>query len=126
MGQAIARVALDIRLGCLDKDVVQTETQVLIDAVNTFFRNVVILELKVPFWKLFSTPTWKQYIWALDTLREITMKHIVETLKRLQAQDSLECNHQSSLLQRVLALHPDNPKFACILALDMFLVGIDT
>ncbi|KAI5738726.1 hypothetical protein M8J77_010467 [Diaphorina citri] len=124
--ESIARVALDIRLGCLDKDVVQTETQVLIDAVNTFFRNVVILELKVPFWKLFSTPTWKQYIWALDTLREITMKHIVETLKRLQAQDSLECNHQSSLLQRVLALHPDNPKFACILALDMFLVGIDT
>uniref|UniRef100_A0A8D9A7N3 Probable cytochrome P450 301a1, mitochondrial n=1 Tax=Cacopsylla melanoneura TaxID=428564 RepID=A0A8D9A7N3_9HEMI len=124
--ESIARVALDVRLGCLDEGVAQTETQELIDAVNTFFRNVVILELKVPFWKLFSTPTWKEYIQALDTIRGITMKHILRTVDKLQAQPSLECNHESSLLHRVLALHPDNPKFACILALDMFLVGIDT
>lgn len=124
--ESIARVALDVRLGCLDENVSQTETQVLIDAVNTFFRDVLILELKVPFWKLFSTPTWREYIRALDTIREITMKHILSSLNRLQAQDSLECTHESSLLQRVLALNPNNPNFACILALDMFIVGIDT
>lgn len=37
-----------------------------------------------------------------------------------------ESEHNASLLQRVLAMEPDNPKLATILALDMFLVGIDT
>lgn len=64
---AIARVALDVRLGCLDDDA-NIETQQLIDAVTTFFKNVGILELKIPFWKLFNTPTWLKYVNALDTI----------------------------------------------------------
>lgn len=64
---AIARVALDVRLGCLQEQSPR-ETQQLIDAVNTFFMNVPILELKIPFWRLFSTPTFKRYIEALDTI----------------------------------------------------------
>lgn len=64
---AIARVALDVRLGCLDDDA-DAETQRLIDALITFFKNVPVLELKIPFWKIFNTPTWQQYIDALDTI----------------------------------------------------------
>lgn len=56
----------------------------------------------------------------------ITMKHITTAMDRLQERGATECNSQSSLLERVLALEPDNPRLACILALDMFLVGIDT
>ena len=67
---AIAQVALDIRLGCLDDVIERKDTQLLIDAVNTFFKNVGVLELKIPFWKLFNTPTWKKYIGALDTIRK--------------------------------------------------------
>lgn len=66
---AIARVALDDRLGCLD-DNSSRETQELIDAINTFFINVPVLELKIPFWRLFHTPTFKKYIEALDTITE--------------------------------------------------------
>lgn len=66
---AIARVALDVRLGCLDDDA-PLETQDLIDSVNIFFKNVGILELKVPFWKIFNTPTWRKYVKALDTIVE--------------------------------------------------------
>lgn len=44
------------------------ETQQLIDAVHTFFTNVGILELKIPFWKVFPTPTWRRYVEALDTI----------------------------------------------------------
>jgi cytochrome P450 family 49 subfamily A len=71
-GTAIARVALDIRLGCMDEGVSSStsDTQKLIDAVITFFTNVGVLELKFPFWRLFSTPRWKQYISALDTITE--------------------------------------------------------
>jgi cytochrome P450 family 49 subfamily A len=69
---AIARVALDIRLGCLDEQLSSytSDTQKLIDAVITFFSNVGVLELKFPLWRLFSTPTWKKYISALDTITE--------------------------------------------------------
>jgi len=65
-------VALDIRLGCIDEKVFSStsETQQLIDAVITFFSNVGALELKFPFWRIFSTPTWKKYINALDTITE--------------------------------------------------------
>lgn len=66
---AIARVALDVRLGCLG-DNASPETQELIDAINTFFMNVPVLELKIPFWRLFHTPTFKKYIAALDTITE--------------------------------------------------------
>lgn len=66
---AIAKVALDVRLGCLDKNP-NPDTQKLIDAVNTFFINVPILELKIPFWRLFSTPRWMQFIKALDDITE--------------------------------------------------------
>lgn len=59
-------------------------------------------------------------------LCSITMKHITAAMDRLQERGAIECNSQSSLLERVLALEPDNPRLACILALDMFLVGIDT
>jgi cytochrome P450 family 49 subfamily A len=66
---AIARVALDQKLGCLeDEHTVDSDTQNLIDAINIFFANVPELELKIPFWKLFSTPTWRKYIKALDTI----------------------------------------------------------
>lgn len=58
-----------MRLGCLDDDA-NEETQKLIDAVNTFFMNVPILELKAPIWRLFATPTFNEYIRALDTIRE--------------------------------------------------------
>jgi hypothetical protein len=67
---AIARVALDQRLGCLKPDLdPESDAQKMIDAVGTFFRNVGNLELKIPFWRLFPTPTFNKYINALDTIR---------------------------------------------------------
>ncbi|XP_076646794.1 putative cytochrome P450 301a1, mitochondrial [Halictus rubicundus] len=120
--ESIARVALDVRLGCMD-DNANAETQRLIDAVCTFFVNVGILELKIPFWKLFNTPTWIQYVKALDTIVDTTSKYTTAALARIQqAKDN---DKEPSLLERVLALENDT-KLATILSLDLFLVGIDT
>ncbi|XP_018568698.1 probable cytochrome P450 49a1 [Anoplophora glabripennis] len=119
--ESIAKVALDVRLGCLDENS-HPDTQRLIDAVNTFFINVPVLELKIPFWKLVRTPTFNKYIEALDTIREICMKYITKSLEH-----SVKPNEENeiSILQRILRLENDT-KIATILALDMFLVGIDT
>lgn len=53
------------------------------------------------------------------------MKHISQALQQLHSSGPVQVDNESSLLHRLLALDPD-PKTACILALDMFLVGIDT
>jgi len=53
------------------------------------------------------------------------MKHITTALERIDKLDSKEITSNSSLLQRILALDNDS-KIATVLALDMFLVGIDT
>ncbi|XP_076619364.1 putative cytochrome P450 301a1, mitochondrial [Colletes latitarsis] len=120
--ESIARVALDVRLGCLD-DNANMETQKLIDAVSTFFVNVGILELKIPFWKLFNTPTWLQYVKALDTIVSTTSKFTAAALSRIK--EATDSDKEPSLLERVIALENDT-KLATILSLDLFLVGIDT
>ncbi|XP_076231363.1 putative cytochrome P450 49a1 [Calliopsis andreniformis] len=120
--ESIAHVALDVRLGCLD-DNANVETQKLIDAVSTFFSNVGILELKIPFWKLFNTPTWLEYVNALDTIVSITSKYTAAAFTRIM--ERANCGEKLSLLERVLLLENDT-KLATILSLDLFLVGIDT
>lgn len=53
------------------------------------------------------------------------MTHINAALERLEKQNIKDISPDSSLLQRVLALDNDS-RTAAVLALDMFLVGIDT
>nr|QTM97416.1 Cytochrome P450 [Sitophilus oryzae] len=119
--ESLARIALDIRLGCLDPSP-PVDTQNLIDAINTFFINVPILELKIPFWKIFNTKTFTQYIEALDCIREICLKYINLSMENLK---HLEDDSKLSVMQKVLKKE-QNAKLASILALDMFLVGVDT
>lgn len=54
------------------------------------------------------------------------MKYITQALEKKLIQTNNSSNENASLLQRILELDPKNPKLATILALDMFLVGIDT
>ncbi|XP_051169311.1 probable cytochrome P450 49a1 [Leptopilina boulardi] len=120
--ESIALIALDVRLGCLDENA-PAETQELINAVTTFFGNVGILELKIPFWKIFNTPTWCSFVNALDTIVKITSRYTKEALERSKLKSKSKT--ELSLLERVVALDNDS-KIAAILALDLFLVGIDT
>ncbi|KAL6258761.1 hypothetical protein P5V15_010709 [Pogonomyrmex californicus] len=120
--ESIARVALDVRLGCLDDDA-DAETQKLINALITFFKNVPVLELKIPFWKLFNTPRWKQYVNSLDIIVSTISKYTTAAL--LRAKNNVTSKKKLSLLERVLA-REDDAKVASILALDLFLVGVDT
>ncbi|XP_066591364.1 probable cytochrome P450 49a1 [Prorops nasuta] len=119
--ESIARVALDVRLGCLDDDA-HVETQELIDAVIVFFKNVGVLELKLPFWRFFNTPTWNDYVNALDTIFSFATKYTSLALSRVK---DLSNNEELSLLERILLQEKDT-KLASVLALDLFLVGIDT
>ncbi|XP_047121731.1 probable cytochrome P450 301a1, mitochondrial, partial [Schistocerca piceifrons] len=123
--ECIGRVALDVRLGCLRPDLpASSEPQQIIDAAKFALRNVAILELKMPFWRYFPSALWTRYVNNMNFFVEVCTKYIDQALERLKTKSSV---HESdlSLLERVLANEPD-PKTACIMALDLILVGIDT
>lgn len=50
----------------------------------------------------------------------------MQALEEHRMNEGKDLGKNASLLQRVLALDSNNPKLATILAIDMFLVGIDT
>jgi hypothetical protein len=67
----IGRVALDVRLGCLDADKQQnSEPQKIIDAAKFALRNVAVLELKLPFWRYIPSTLWTKYVKNMDFFRE--------------------------------------------------------
>ncbi|XP_054265135.1 probable cytochrome P450 301a1, mitochondrial [Macrosteles quadrilineatus] len=121
--ECIGRVALDVRLGCLDPQLSpDSEPQKIINAAKYALRNVAILELKMPFWRYIPTPLWSRYVNNMDYFIEICMKYIDSAVERLK---SKEASSDLSLLERILVSEPD-PKTAYVLALDLILVGIDT
>ncbi|XP_059483398.1 probable cytochrome P450 301a1, mitochondrial [Neocloeon triangulifer] len=126
--ECIGRVALDVRLGCLDarNSGENSEPQKIIDAAKFALRNVAVLELKMPFWRyLPASALWNRYVKNMDFFREVCMKYIDEAMERLRNKDPDNPNNELSLVERILADEPD-PKTAYILALDLILVGIDT
>lgn len=63
----IGRVALDVRLGCLGKNLSpDSEPQKIIDAAKYALRNVAVLELKAPYWRYIPTPLWSRYVRNMD------------------------------------------------------------
>ncbi|KAG8302514.1 hypothetical protein J6590_031585 [Homalodisca vitripennis] len=121
--ECIGRVALDVRLGCLDPKLTgDSEPQKIINAAKYALRNVAILELKMPFWRYIPTPLWSRYVNNMDYFIEICMKYIDSAVEKLKTKDS---SSDLSLLERILVSEPD-PKTAYVLALDLILVGIDT
>ncbi|KAL0879480.1 hypothetical protein ABMA27_003228 [Loxostege sticticalis] len=109
--------SLDTRLGCFEARS-GSESQKLIDAVNTFFLCVGELELRAPWWRIYPTAMFKRYVAALDTILSVTLKHVERALEELKTATN------KSLLQDLVAAA--GPRVAAVAALDMFLVGIDT
>ena len=68
---AVAVVGFNTRLGCLDPNLASdSEAQKMIQAANVSFTTLNELEVSVPFWKLFQTPTVKKLFQAQDFFTE--------------------------------------------------------
>ncbi|XP_037303594.1 probable cytochrome P450 49a1 [Manduca sexta] len=116
--ESLGLIALDTRLACFDANE-GSESQRLIDAVNTFFLCVGELELRAPWWRLYPTAMFKRYVAALDTILSVTLSHVEKALEEIRSRGS-----SKSLLQDLVTAA--GPRVAAVAALDMFLVGIDT
>ncbi|XP_017787115.1 PREDICTED: probable cytochrome P450 49a1 [Nicrophorus vespilloides] len=125
--ESVARVALDIRLGCLNPDLAEdSESQRIIDAINTFFWNVAEVELKMPVWRVYKNKSFRKYIGALEDFRTVCMKYIEQTMDKMQVKNYDNIKEEDiSIVERILQ-KTQNPKLAAVLALDLLLVGVDT
>ncbi|XP_051860950.1 probable cytochrome P450 49a1 isoform X2 [Drosophila albomicans] len=125
--ESVGRVSLDTRLGCL-KPEGSAEAQQIIEAINTFFWAVPELELRMPLWRVYPTKAYRSFIRALDQFSAICMKNISKTMDKAdadQAQDVHKNEADISIVERIVR-KTGNRKLAAILALDLFLVGVDT
>lgn len=128
MRAGIGRVALDTRLGCLEPNLgADSEPQQIINAAKYALRNVATLELKFPFWRYFPTPLWTKYVNNMNYFVDVCMKYIQSATERMKEMTPAERASQGepSLLEKVITSEK-NEKIACIMALDLILVGIDT
>lgn len=65
--ECIGRVALDVRLGCLDPNLkADSEAQTIIECARYALRNIAILELKAPFWRYLPSSLWSRYVANMD------------------------------------------------------------
>lgn len=124
---AVGRVALDTRLGCVSRQG-NDESKRIIDAINTFFWTVAEVELRLPVWRFYKTKAYRAYIAALDSFRELCMRHIDNAIAVTEAQrldGVVKAEEDISIIERIVR-RTGNPKIAAVLALDLFLVGVDT
>lgn len=72
---AICLIALDTRLGCVQANLgKESDAQRMIDAVNAVFELSFKLDLQVPVWKLFTTPTLRKFIKYEDDILECVLQ----------------------------------------------------
>ncbi|KAH8252497.1 hypothetical protein KR032_000270 [Drosophila birchii] len=125
--ESVGRVSLDTRLGCLSPEGSE-EAQQIIDAINTFFWAVPELELRMPLWRVYPTKAYRSFVKALDQFTAICMKNIGKTMDKADADEAQglpKSEADISIVERIVR-KTGNRKLAAILALDLFLVGVDT
>ncbi|KAI9580601.1 hypothetical protein GQX74_011271 [Glossina fuscipes] len=122
--ESVGFIALDTRLGCLTPTGSE-DSQKIIDSISTFFWAVPELELRMPLWRFYATKTYKSFIQALDDFTEISMKNIDRTMNSAANLNKNRIEANISIIER-LVHKTGNRKLAAVLALDLFLVGVDT
>jgi len=70
---AIALVALDTRLGCLQTKLApDSEPQQIIDSVHSLLQCLHLLEIgSSRLWKFIPTPTWRKFVKTMDFFTEL-------------------------------------------------------
>jgi cytochrome P450 family 49 subfamily A len=64
-------VALDTRLGCLEANLPpDSDSYRLIKAADDAIELLFHLDAKFPLWKFITTPSWRRFVKAMDTVTE--------------------------------------------------------
>ncbi|GLV43367.1 Cytochrome P450 301a1 [Carabus blaptoides fortunei] len=123
--ESICVIGLNKHLGLLNKNISSdSPEQVFINDVLELFVLMNELDIKVSFWKIISTPTWRKYVKILDRVVEFQQKTIDEALTKLKEMESVEKSQADlSILEQLLQ---KDKKIAFAMIFDMLMAGIDT
>nr|WCC58045.1 cytochrome P450 [Pharsalia antennata] len=125
--ESVARVSLNTRLGCLEPNLPKhSESQRIIDSINTFFWNVAEVELKMPVWRIYKNKSFRKYIGALEDFRTLCLKYINQSMEQMKGKDYDNIKEEEISIVEMILKKTGNPKLAAVLALDLLLVGVDT
>ncbi|XP_037815902.1 cytochrome P450 CYP12A2-like isoform X1 [Lucilia sericata] len=125
--ESVSVVALDKQLGLITKNRNNPMATKMFATLNEFIALSLDVELKPSIWRYYKTKTFKKLMNSLDTLLEITTTYINEAIERLE-QERLngvkeKAEHEKSVLEKLLKI---DKKIATVMAMDMFMAGVDT
>ncbi|XP_078680492.1 putative cytochrome P450 CYP44 [Branchiostoma floridae x Branchiostoma belcheri] len=88
--ESLSLVVLGKRLGCLNLDQLagDSDAQRMISAILELFFYLAKLEMSPPVYKYISTPAWKKFVRALDTMNSVAGKMVGEKLAELSKMDA--------------------------------------
>ncbi|XP_052899594.1 probable cytochrome P450 12a5, mitochondrial [Anopheles moucheti] len=118
--ETVGVLALDTRLGVLQPEH-SAEAKSIIALVRNVFDLMYRLEMELPLWKYFKTPTFKQLMKKFDNLTNIIMAKIDTAVEKFERNPTLGGNQ--SVLEKLLRV---NKQVANVMAFDMLMAGIDT
>uniref|UniRef100_A0A1B6KJG1 Cytochrome P450 n=1 Tax=Graphocephala atropunctata TaxID=36148 RepID=A0A1B6KJG1_9HEMI len=118
--EVLGVVALDHRFGCL-QDTLSEEAQDIMKAVGDFHRVTFHLDTQpLPLWQYFSSSHFSTMVSALDHLHGVSEKYVTLAEKKTGTREG-----SRSILQELVAQGSDGRDVALVLAVDMFLAGVE-
>ncbi|XP_068083408.1 probable cytochrome P450 49a1 [Anabrus simplex] len=123
--ESISLVALDTRLGCLERQFSpDSEAQKMINATHVVSDALLELDLKPGLRHFTKKKEWKEMVDALDCINEVSMKYVHKAMKKIKGKAETDVR-EMSVLETLLLKHED-PLYGVVMSLDMMLAGIDT
>ncbi|KAG8338328.1 hypothetical protein J6590_005873 [Homalodisca vitripennis] len=118
--EVLGVVALDHRFGCL-QGTLSREAQEIMKAVENFHQVTYSLDTQpLPLWQYFSTSDFSIMVSALDYLHGVSEEYVAHAEQRLQTKEEIR-----SILEKLVGQGADGKDVAVVLAVDMFLAGVE-
>lgn len=140
--ESIGCIALDTRLGVLDKSNSSAESETIIAVsrrescfrkdpniylfplqnVHKVFDLMFQLDVQPSIWKFYKTSAFDELMKVFDTLTELIMKYVDQGIGRIETTGAKQ-DHEMGVLEKLLKV---NRHVAAVMAFDMILAGVDT
>lgn len=124
--ESIGLVVFNTRLGCLKKDLSpNSETMILVNAVQDTFALLNKLEIGLHSWKWFPSPSYRKTMKAQLIVARTATKYINKTLEEAKNR-SKNSDEQPSLLENLLRTKGNTMEDVIVMINDILLAGVDT
>ncbi|XP_065367559.1 probable cytochrome P450 12d1 proximal, mitochondrial [Calliphora vicina] len=123
--ESISLVALNRRLGLINRARNNPDAEHLIKCTRLSFDYAYKLDIQPSMWKVIRTPTYYKNMKVQEDLFRITLNYINETLKEIEEKQKRGNNNEEvySVLEKLLVI---DKKLAVVTAIDMLIAGVDT